>query len=66
MAQAVPPVEDRRSDSDRICVVCLQGYYVTRAAEDYREKDPERSPWHVEACTNCGHVQLFRRDWRVQ
>ena len=55
---------DRRSDSDRVCVVCLQGHYVTRDASDYRKGDPENSPWHIEACNKCGHVQMFRRDWR--
>ncbi len=64
MAQAVQPIRERRSDSDRVCIVCLQGRYVTREAHDYRRGDPENSPWHVEACSNCGHVQLFRRDWR--
>jgi len=64
MSHAIPPTRDRRSDSDRVCIVCLQGYYVTRDATDYRRDDPESSPWHIEACNNCGHVQFFRRDWR--
>ncbi len=64
MSQAIQPTGDRRSDSDRVCIVCLQGYYVTRDATDYRKDDPESSPWHIEACNNCGHVQFFRRDWR--
>ena len=64
MAESVPPTRDRRSDSDRGCIVCLQGYYVTRDATDYRKHDPENSPWHIEACNKCGHVQFFRRDWR--
>jgi len=63
MSQAVPP-RDRRSDSERVCIVCLQGYYVTRDPAEYRPDDPEKSPWHIEACNNCGHVQFFRRDWR--
>jgi hypothetical protein len=65
---------ERRSQPERLCTICLQGVYVTRL-----ETDAESGPgmlhrfgltnvgdvtWHVEACDHCGHVQVFRRDWR--
>jgi hypothetical protein len=56
--------KDRRSVPERVCVVCLEGEYVVRSQEDFHQSDAPRSNWHIEACTNCGHVQFFRRDWR--
>jgi hypothetical protein len=55
---------DRRSQPDRVCVVCLEGVYTVREEREYRQPDGPVSPWHIEACTRCGHVQFFRRDWR--
>ena len=56
--------QDRRSQPDRVCVVCLEGVYAVREEGDYRRPDGPVSLWHIEACTKCGHVQFFRRDWR--
>jgi len=59
--------EDRRSIPERTCTVCLQGHYVTHVQTDPTPvpgKDSGRMPWHIEACSHCGHVQIFRRDWR--
>jgi hypothetical protein len=55
---------DRRSQPDRVCIVCLEGVYAVRHESDYRPPDGPKSLWHIEACTKCGHVQFFRRDWR--
>ncbi len=55
---------DRRSQPDRVCVVCLEGVYVVRDETDYRPPGGAKSLWHIEACNKCGHVQFFRRDWR--
>ena len=59
-------VKDRRSNPERICIVCLQGNYVVRIPTDTTVEpgqDVMRMPWHIEACNCCGHVQIFRRDW---
>lgn len=51
---------------ERPCIVCLEGEYVTRFegdADGIVTTEPNVT-WHVEACTKCGHVQLFRYDWR--
>jgi hypothetical protein len=56
------PTAERRSMPERVCSVCLQGVYVTKKETD----DQSGEAWHVEACTRCGHVQVFRRDWRDQ
>jgi hypothetical protein len=68
------PIGERRSMPDRVCHVCLQGSYVTRLETDAVSgpgtlrhlglMDPGDAAWHVEACSHCGHVQAFRRDWR--
>lgn len=55
---------DRRSQPDRVCMVCLEGVYVAREERDYRPPGGSKSLWHIEACNKCGHVQFFRRDWR--
>jgi len=63
----VADAKDRRSNPERICIVCLQGQYVMRIPRDTDidpEKDEMRMPWHIEACNRCGHVQIFRRDWK--
>jgi len=57
---------DRRSQPDRVCMVCLEGVYVVRDESDYRPPGGARSLWHIEACNRCGHVQFFRRDWREE
>lgn len=57
---------DRRSQSDRVCLVCLEGVYVVRHERDYRPPGGGKSLWHIEACNKCGHVQFFRRDWRKE
>jgi len=58
---------DRRSNPERTCIVCLQGQYIVQVQRD-ATVDPAtgkvRMPWHIEACNRCGHVQIFRRDWR--
>lgn len=74
MTASKTSVRERRSQPERVCTTCLQGVYVTRF-----ETDAESGPgslqrfgftnssdvtWHVEACNRCGHVQVFRRDWR--
>lgn len=65
---------ERRSQPERLCTMCLQGVYVTRLETDADSGDgglqrfgfanAARVTWHVEACNRCGHVQVFRRDWR--
>ncbi len=66
---------ERRSMPDRTCIVCLDGVYVTRLETDSYAGRGSLSRfgvdsssvdvlWHVEACNNCGHVLIFRRDWR--
>jgi hypothetical protein len=55
---------DRRSQPDRVCIVCLEGVYTVRDQRDYTVPEGRKSSWHIEACTKCGHVQFFRRDWR--
>lgn len=75
MAATQIPVTERRSQPERTCAVCLEGIYVTRLETDgysgpgtlrrlgVTSSDTE-IVWHVEACNRCGHVQVFRRDWR--
>jgi hypothetical protein len=65
MSATAQPVGERRSMPDRVCEVCMQGTYVTREGQDYRRGDAPDSRWHIEACSKCGHVQIFRRDWRA-
>jgi hypothetical protein len=75
MAIAQTPVAERRSMPERTCAVCLEGVYVTKLETDgYSGPSTLRRMgltsggmdvlWHVEACNRCGHVQVFRRDWR--
>ncbi len=66
MAASESSNAERRSMPERPCIVCLEGEYVTRFeadADGILTKEPNVT-WHVEACTRCGHVQLFRYDWR--
>lgn len=66
MATSQSPDAERRSMPERPCIVCLEGVYVTRFegnADGIVTNDPDVT-WHVEACNRCGHVQLFRYDWR--
>lgn len=69
------PRRERRSSPNRHCEICLEGVYITRLETDSyggpgmlrrvgitgSEQDVL---WHVEGCNHCGHVQIFRRDWR--
>ena len=60
-------MSDRRSNPERTCIVCLQGQYIVHIERDTAfdpRKEEMRQPWHIEACNRCGHVQIFRRDWR--
>lgn len=76
MTSTQKSIGERRSMPERICHVCLQGSYVTRLETDSVAgpgslrrlgiTDPGGDAWHVEACSHCGHVQAFRRDWREQ
>ncbi len=70
---AVQPIIERRSSPVRTCDVCLDGVYVKRFETDaYAGPDVPRRVgfpsekkevrWHVESCSSCGHVQIFRRD----
>ncbi len=73
---AIPRLRvERRSSPERGCEVCLKGVYVTRSETDSYSgggpverigiDSPERDVlWHVEGCNHCGHVLIFRRDWR--
>ncbi len=65
---------ERRSDPERTCIVCMEGVYVTKLESDARsgpglltryglQKREEGVMWHVEACSKCGHVLIFRREW---
>lgn len=75
MAATQQPAGERRSMPERVCSVCLMGTYTTRLETDnysgegalrhFGVTNGDRDvTWHVEACTHCGHVQVFRRDWR--
>jgi hypothetical protein len=66
---------ERRSSPERGCEVCLKGVYQTRMETDPHseggvlrrfgiEASGEDVMWHVEGCNHCGHVLMFRRDWR--
>ncbi len=77
MAATQTPVGERRSMPERPCNVCLEGVYVTRMQTDSYGgpgtlkrmglvTSDQDVTWHVEACNRCGHVQVFRRDWRRQ
>ncbi len=66
---------ERRSSPERGCEVCLKGVYETRMETDSYsgegvlrrfgiEASDEDVMWHVEGCNHCGHVLIFRRDWR--
>ncbi len=74
MSVVQQPIVERRSTAVRTCGVCLDGVYVMRLETDAyagpgvlrrvgiqtEEKDVL---WHVESCSSCGHVQIFRRDF---
>ena len=75
MTAADRPRSERRSGPQRTCAVCMEGVYVTKLETDtvagpgslHRfgvDPDEPGVLWHVEACDYCGHVQIFRRDWR--
>ena len=66
---------ERRSSPERGCEVCLKGVYQTRLETDSHseegvlrrfgiETSGEEVMWHIEGCNHCGHVLIFRRDWR--
>ncbi len=66
---------ERRSGPERTCIVCIDGVYVTKLESDATsgpgrltryglQKREEGVSWHVEACSNCGHVLIFRREWK--
>ncbi len=66
---------ERRSGPERTCIVCMQGVYVTKLETDATsgpgrltriglQKREEGVLWHVEACSKCGHVLIFRREWK--
>ena len=73
---AVDPIApERRSGPERTCTVCMEGLYVTKLETDVDSGQgsmkrvgvmPKTAGvlWHIEACSNCGHVQMFRRDWK--
>jgi hypothetical protein len=67
------PTVERRSMPLRTCGVCLDGVYVTQLETDAYagpgvlrrvgiDSSDEQVVWHVESCSRCGHVQIFRRD----
>lgn len=74
MTASKTSVRERRSQPDRVCATCMQGVYVTRLEADEQSgagslqrfglTNSGDVTWHVEACNRCGHVQVFRRDWR--
>lgn len=66
---------ERRSSPERGCEVCLKGVYETRMETDSGAQEgvlrrfgidssEQDVLWHVEGCSHCGHVLIFRRDWR--
>ena len=66
---------ERRAGPERPCIVCMDGLYVTKLESDATsgpgwltrfglQKREEGVLWHVEACNNCGHVLIFRREWK--
>lgn len=66
---------ERRSSPERGCEVCLKGVYETRLETDAHagegvlrrfgiEASEDDVMWHIEGCNHCGHVLIFRRDWR--
>ena len=73
---AIPRLHvERRSSPERGCEVCLNGVYVTRLETDSNsgvgplerigmDTSEQGVLWHVEGCNHCGHVLIFRRDWR--
>ena len=74
MSAAQQPTVERRSTPVRTCGVCVDGVYVTRLETDAYAgpgalrrvgiHSVEREVlWHVESCSSCGHVQIFRRDF---
>ncbi len=74
MSAAQQPIVERRSTPVRTCGVCLEGVYVTRLETDAYagpgtlrrvgiQSAKREVLWHVESCSSCGHVQIFRRDF---
>ncbi len=68
------PTVERRSTPVRTCGVCMDGVYVTRLETDAYagpgvlqrvgiQSEEREVSWHVESCSSCGHVQIFRRDF---
>ncbi len=75
MTASSRPSTERRSAARRRCSACLEGVYETRLETDAHagpgsltrvgvDETEQDVAWHVEACSRCGHVQIFRRDWR--
>ncbi len=73
--QPIVERKERRSLPDRPCGVCARGVYVTKMETDSYagrgvlqrfgvDSREEGLLWRVEACDRCGHVQIFRQDWR--
>ena len=71
----LPRAVERRSIPVRTCGVCLDGVYVTREETDANtgagalqkigiDPNEEHVQWNIESCDHCGHVQMFRREWR--
>ena len=74
MSVVQPPTVERRYSAERTCGVCLEGVYATRLETDAYagpgmlrrvgiQSEEREVLWHVESCNNCGHVQIFRRDF---
>jgi hypothetical protein len=64
---------ERRSGPERTCIVCMEGVYITKLESDATsgpgrltryglQKREAGVLWHVESCSNCGHVLIFRRE----
>ncbi len=75
MTAVNPETSERRSGPERTCIVCMEGVYVTKLESDAAsgpgrltryglQKREEGVMWHVEACSRCGHVLIFRREWK--
>ncbi len=74
MSAVQQPTVERRSTPVRTCGVCLDGVYVTRLETDAYagpgvlrrvgiQSEEREVLWHVESCSSCGHVLIFRRDF---
>ncbi len=74
MSAIQQPIVERRSTPVRTCGVCLGGVYVARLETDAYagpgvlrkvgiQSEEREVLWHVESCSSCGHVLIFRRDF---